>query len=192
MTGRTWPSRRTRRTLRLTFWRHRRGIRALLTGVTVLCSLQVVAGRTPASDHSSTPGRSHGSDDGAVRTPAPAKDGLVTTVVRFADPGTDLLVTAGSVVDVLAAPAAPLAPEAPVGDGPSAPDAPPGASPLADVVASGVRVVSVPSEPGTAAARGRGARPRGDPDHRTSAGSGRVRAAVAGRPFRGDSPVTVR
>ena len=49
VTARTWPSRRTRRTLRLTFWRHRRGIRALLTGVTVLCSLQV-GGRAHPSE----------------------------------------------------------------------------------------------------------------------------------------------
>jgi hypothetical protein len=149
VTALTWPSRQTRRSLRHGFWRHRRGIRALLTGVTVLCSLQVLAGRTPSGEPSS----SLSMTGGAAATAAPTDDGLVTTVVRFADPGTALLVTAGSVVDVLATPATSVDPVAVAttgtGAGAAAAD-----TPLADVVASGVRVVRVPSEPGAATAEG--------------------------------------
>ena len=129
MTERAWPSQRTRRALRHAFWRHRRAIRALLVGLAVLCAVQAVSS---AAGDRSLGERQAGTSSSAARTDEPVADGLVTAVVRVADPSSALVVRAGSIVDILATPAETVAQGSVTGVA------------LADVVAPGVRVVRVP------------------------------------------------
>jgi hypothetical protein len=113
----------------------------VLVGVAVLGTLQSVAGRQAVPMHGAAPRSiSVSSTPSAAAVTGPldavSQAGLVTTLVRLADPGSRLLVRPGDVVDILATgpavadPALAVAPDAGVG--------------AASVVASGVRVVDVP------------------------------------------------
>jgi hypothetical protein len=148
VTVRSWPSLKTRRALRHAFWRHRRSIRAGLVGLTVLCVVQAVSGRG-STDARPTQATGRASPGSTSTTSPRSSDGLVTTVVRLADPSADLLVRPGSVVDVLGVPtdrATDFDPSSVT----TTTATPARATAMADVVASGVRVVSVPGHDGDA------------------------------------------
>lgn len=99
----------------------------------VLCAVQAVAARVHPSDDGV--GGAAARPPSSAPTGAGATAGLVTTVVRLADPSASLLVHAGSVVDILAAPSDSGIPTSAVVDG---------TQPLATVVAAGAQVMAVP------------------------------------------------
>ncbi len=141
MTVRGLPSPVLRRRVRRALWRHRHLVRAALVGVAVLCTPQTIASRQTAATHTAPPRSTTTSPTPAAAAGTGPLDGvsqagLVTTLVRLADPGAHLLVRPGDVVDILAT--APLAPDPVLGVVPSGDSS-------ASVVASGARVVDVPA-----------------------------------------------